>query len=197
MIQKYKLPVQSLVGVYAFLMLETKWSTLSLLTNLTPKSSTTRPKVMGLDSWCHRPGVLVLSLYPKDVSLWQRLCWQGYLSMVSPALPVSSWCTPNHLMPVCQDCIVQLSTWETKTGGSSCTWNTQALPRGKIFWCWGTCTLHSPCSPHYSNVILLYPGLRFIWKHCHCSWLSYLPLWFKCRGDCPFAGGNQRLDLRR
>jgi hypothetical protein len=61
-----------LVRIYVFFMLAIKWSTLSPFTKFTPKLSTTKVKVIGLDLWHHRPGVLIHSEYPNDASFWRR-----------------------------------------------------------------------------------------------------------------------------
>ena len=59
-----------------------------------------------------------------------------------------------------------------------------------------TCTSHSPCSL-CCNVMLLYLGWLFSWKHFLHSWSNNPPLWFKCSGGCLSVGSDQQLDLRK
>ena len=72
---QYKLPEQSLVSVYAVLILKIKWSTSSLLTNLTPKLSTTSVKVRGQDLCHYRPRCI-------DVGTLGHFSWRGLVDII-------------------------------------------------------------------------------------------------------------------
>jgi hypothetical protein len=100
-ILQYRAPVQSLVGVYVFLMLSIKWSTSALFMYFTQKSSMTRVNEIGCNSWYHNPGVFTCSKYPKRADFFLKwfLARIPACSKPQTARHISEWTYPlcaNH-----------------------------------------------------------------------------------------------------